>query len=135
MQAVNNVQQPQQFNRGEIWLVNLPFTGNSIQGGGIRPVVLCSNNMANLHSPILHCAPLTTRKKPSLPTHSEIDTDCGIVKKSTVLCEQLMPLPKNIFKARIGFCNEKVMDKLDFCLSVHLGLVKLVRRNNVAYAN
>jgi len=123
----------QQFNRGEIWLVDLPFTGNSIQGGGIRPVVLCSNNMANLHSPILHYVPLTTRKKPSLPTHTEIDTDSGIIRKSTVLCEQVMPLPKTAFKECIGFCNEKVMDKVDFCLAVHLGLVKLVNRNNVAY--
>jgi len=124
----------QQFNRGEIWLVDLPFTGNSIQGGGIRPVILCSNNMANLHSPILHCVPLTTRKKPSLPTHTEIDTDSGIVRKSTVLGEQVMPLSKTAFKECIGFCNEKVMDKVDFCLAVHLGLIGLVNRNNYAYA-
>jgi len=133
MQVVNKVQQSQQFNRGEIWLVDLPFTGNSIQGGGIRPVVLCSNNMANLHSPILHCVPLTTRKKPSLPTHLEIDIDCGIIRKSTVLCEQIMPLPKSVYKERIGFCNEKVMNKVDFCLSVHLGLFGFVKRNNIAY--
>lgn len=124
----------QQFNRGEIYIVDLPSNGNSIQNGFGRPMILCSNDIANLHSPILHAIPLTTRKKPSQPTHTEIDTNCGIYKKSTVLCEQVMPLPKEAFRECIGFCDEETMDRVDFCLSVHLGLIKVLKKNNYVSA-
>lgn len=123
----------QQFKRGDIWLVEIPFTGGSIQYGK-KIMVICSNDIANLHSPNLHGIPLTSKKKPYLPTHSEIDTNSGLYIKSTTLAEQVMPLPKEMFKERIGHCDEITMDRIDLCIAIHLGLIKLEKRNNYATA-
>lgn len=123
----------QEFKRGDIWLAEIPFTGGSVQYGK-KIMVICSNDIANLHSPVLHGVPLTSQKKPYLPTHTEIFTSSGLYKNSTALGEQVMPLPKSYYKERIGCCDEKTMKRVDICLGIHLGLIKLEKRDSCASA-
>ena len=123
----------QEFKRGDIWVVEIPFIGGSVQYGK-KIMVICSNDIANLHSPILHGIPLTSQKKPFLPTHTEASIDCGLYKNSTFLCEQVMPLPKEAFKMYINSCDFDTMKRVDVCLGIHLGLIKLEKRNNYVSA-
>lgn len=122
----------QELKRGQIWIVDIPETGKCVQYGKGRPVILCTNDVANLHSPVLHAIPLTTQRKPTLPTHTEVDTNCGLYKRSTALCEQLMLIPKDYFKEYISSCDEKTMRRIDFCMAIQLGLVKLIKKDTVS---
>ena len=69
------------------------FPTTSVQGG-VRPVIVVSNNKANTYSSVITVVPLTSRiyKKRYLPTHvfiSKYDMT-GIRKGSLALAEQVM---------------------------------------------
>jgi len=122
-----------EFRRGDIWLANLPFTGNSIQGGGVRPVIIASNNLACRYSSVIHAIPLTSQTKRWMPTHVEISTvDTGLIKNSIALCEQIQLLPKEMFETKIDSCNDYIVDRLDRAIKVQFGLVE--NKNNAVYA-
>ena len=55
------------ITRGSIWLANLgkPDAKTSIQKN-TRPVIIVSNEMCNVHSPVITAVPLTTRNKNNL---------------------------------------------------------------------
>lgn len=58
------------FNRFEIWYAELPALEDSSVIRGRRPVILISNNAANMHSPVVTVIPITSRIcKQQLPTH------------------------------------------------------------------
>ena len=64
------------FKRGDIYYANLnPVIGS--EQGGIRPVLIISNNTGNRHSPTVIIAPITSRThtKAKLPTHR---TNCTV---------------------------------------------------------
>ena len=118
--------------RGEIWLVNLPFTGNSIQGGFQRPMLIIANNKACEYSPVIHALPLTSQSKKWMPTHVEISTSSWLIKNSTALCEQTMLLSKDVFINKIGVCDDLTMRKIDQGISIQFGLS--FNTNKMAYA-
>jgi len=107
--------------RGEIFIVDLPMTSSSLQSG-CRPCILISNNKANIHSPLVHVIPLTTKKKNNLPTHVEISQDCGLLVTSTALCEQSMLIPKEYIKEKVGQCDFNTLKKIEKALSIQFGL-------------
>jgi mRNA interferase MazF len=116
----------QQFQRGDIWLVNLPQTKNSIQNGFARPVILVNNNKANLYSPVIHAVCLTSKNKNLLPTHVRVGAiESGLLRDSIACCEQtiLLPKDKNTFIKKIGKCNSYIMSKINLALSVQFDLV------------
>ena len=123
MQAVNNFQQPQQFNRGGIYIVNLPNSGGSIQSKQ-RPCVLVSNNSCNNFSPVLHVCPLssvTTKKK--LPTHITINRgNSGLLKDSIALCEQTIPVNKSDILNQVAFCDEETMLRISRGIKLQFAL-------------
>lgn len=82
--------------RGDILYADL---GGQYQGsmqGGMRPVVVVSNNMANKHSTVITVVPLSTKifKKKNLPTHVFVSTYRaeGLEQHSIALCEQVTAL-------------------------------------------
>ena len=81
--------------RSEIWLVNLGDNKGSVQGG-IRPVIVISNNVCNTHSPVIHIVPITSRTKNKLPTHVTIDASTGLKTESTALTEQSTLISKDV---------------------------------------
>lgn len=109
------------MQRGDIWLIEFPFSQNSIQRG-IRPAILVSNNMANNHSGVLHVVPTTTKNKNKLPTHVQITKDCGLLNNSTALCEQSMLVSKEAFIKQVGVCDSYTTSKIDNALMVQFGL-------------
>lgn len=122
-----------EIHRGDIWLVNLPFTGNSIQGGGIRPMIVASNSMCCKHSSVIHAIPTTGQSKKWMPTHVKISaSSSGLLRDSIALCEQVMLLPKDSFQTKVGSCNDLTISKLNQALCIQFGLIE--NRNNIAYA-
>lgn len=84
------------IRRGDIlWAELGMFPTTSVQGG-VRPVIVVSNNKANTYSSVITVVPLTSRiyKKRYLPTHvfiSKYDMT-GIRKGSLALAEQVMSI-------------------------------------------
>lgn len=87
--------------RNDIYIANLPKEDGSIQYG-LRPVIILQNDTGNACSPTVLVAPLTSRIKPKLPTHTAVGVDTGIHSVSTILCEQVRTIAKSNLGKRIG---------------------------------
>jgi mRNA interferase MazF len=121
----------QEIKRGQIWLVDLPEVGGSIQSK-TRPCVVISNNLANRHSPVVHICPITSSKtKSKLPTHSEIGRESGLLEESIALVEQSMLVNKDVFKVCIGHCNENIINGINRCLAIQFDLVNKNGENKI----
>lgn len=113
-----------QLKRGQIFLVDLPDTGGSIQRFK-RPMLIISNNLANYHSPVIHLCPISTKmSKSKLPTHVEIGMDSGLLYPSIALIEQSMLLSKDVLIRQVGECSESVMNDINRALAIQFALVK-----------
>lgn len=64
--------------------------------GGVRPVLITTNNIGCSKSSIIQVAPITgSTTKRKMPTHVLITAeDNGFLKDSTIMFEQLFPLDK-----------------------------------------
>jgi len=123
----------QQLNRGDIYIVNLPNSNGSIQNFK-RPAVLISNNLANKYSGVLHICPLTSvNTKSKLPTHIDVNKNCGLLRDSVALCEQTMLVTVDVFEEKVGSCDEDTLRRIDQGIAIQFGLIQ-VGNNNKAYA-
>ena len=112
---------------GEVWLVvdrNQKHNGtdqeyeNSIQGG-TRTCVVVSNNTGNRYSPNVEIVYTTTREKADLPTHF---LTISTPEPSTVLCEEIMTVPKKDLTKFYGALSTAEQKDLKQCLKISLGL-------------
>lgn len=98
--------------RGEIYLIDLSDYIGSEQNG-IRPAVIVQNNVGNNHSPTTIICPLTSKQKVMAATHVSLTPeDAGVIKESTVLCEQVRVIDKTRIKKKLGEVRnlEKIED-------------------------
>jgi len=121
----------QQFNRGEIWLVDMGEQKGSLQGGK-RPAIIVSNNSANLYSPVIHVMPATSQLKKHIPTHVGVPTSSGLTRFSIAMGEQIKLIEKKDLLEKVGFCDEITTRKINQSIAIQFGLVE--KKNNVAYA-
>ena len=79
----------------EIYYADLSPAFGSEQGG-LRPVVIVSNDVGNFHAPIVQIAPITSVvTKYRLPTHVYLDcNETGLKSNSIVVCEQIRTIDK-----------------------------------------
>ena len=111
------------IKRGDIFYADLrPVVGS--EQGGIRPVLIIQNDVGNRHSPTVICAAITSKmNKAKLPTHIEIDASSyGIEKDSVILLEQIRTIDKRRLKECICHLTDAVMERVDHCLLVSVGL-------------
>ena len=98
------------IRRGDILWADLGmFPTTSVQGG-VRPVIVVSNNKANTYSSVITVVPLTSRiyKKRYLPTHvfiSKYDMT-GIRNGSLALAEQVMSISTKCIIEKCGRVNK-----------------------------
>ena len=111
------------MHRGEIYLVDLSNHIGSEQSG-IRPALIVQNERGNTHSPTTIICPLTSKQKPSLDTHVALSPiDCGIIKESTVLCEQVRVIDKTRLKKKVGeVINREKIEDINRKLLISLGM-------------
>ena len=109
--------------RGDVWTVELPSIGGSVQGG-FRPVVIISNNINNDKAPTVNIVPISTAiNKKDFPIHAFITKgDGGLNSDSIVLLEQTMTVQKTSLKNHLGHLSDKSMKLVDNCIKIQLGL-------------
>lgn len=116
--------------RGNLYYADLePVIGS--EQGGVRPVLVIQNNIANTYSPTVIIAPTTSKtdKKPNLPTHIVVKAFQGLRYDSIILLEQIRVIDKRRLKDYLGRVNYNDMQLVDKAIINALGLkVKLEER-------
>lgn len=109
------------IKRGDIFYADLdPIIGS--EQGGIRPVIVVQNNIGNKYSPTIVVLPLSTAKKPDLPTHIHIRGSKLLPKNSIVLAEQIRTIDRNRLLRYVGSVGLEVMEKVDKAVKISLGV-------------
>ena len=87
-----------EYKRMQVWYADLsPVVGS--EQGGLRPVVIISNDKGNRRSPVVIAAPITTKiGKHRLPTQVILPTEVGVLVDSMIECEQLRTMDKQRLK-------------------------------------
>lgn len=110
--------------RGDIYMARLSADGDggSLQEG-TRPVLIVSNDKCNRHSPVITVVPFTGRlQKNRLPTHVLVK-ECGLMKPSLVLAEQIMSLNKSRLEKRLGSIRETAYEgQVERAIKVQLNI-------------
>ncbi len=103
--------------------------GGQYQGsmqGGLRPVVVVSNNMANRHSTVITVVPLSTKinKKRNLPTHIFVSAykSEGLEQHSIALCEQVTALDYDRIIENMGKVDKDTLARITEAVQVQVGV-------------
>lgn len=88
---------------GEIYWADLGDPNGHTQGG-VRPVLICSNDAYNKYSGSVNYIALTSKKKRNLPVHTLLkSSDTGFLRfDSTVMPEQTGTIDKTKLGERLG---------------------------------
>ena len=90
---------------------------------GFRPVLIVQNDKGNGSSTTSIVAPLTSRlDKPSLPTHVLAKKECGLIRDSIILLEQLNTVDQFDLSYRVGVLDENTMKEVNHALAVSVGI-------------
>ena len=78
----------------------------------------------NKYSPTVIAAAITSQTtKNKLPTHIELEKDCGLKNDYIVLTEQIRTIDKSRLKEKIGHIeNEEIIHKINDALGISFGL-------------
>lgn len=111
------------IKRGDVYFIDLNHNQSHIQRGR-RMYLVVSNNSGNWCSNIVTVVPLTTKRKPRLPTHAIIYVTLHNNQKvrNTVLCEQIQTIPKSDLKNFVCHLSVEKMKQVNQGLksSLHL---------------
>lgn len=114
------------IKRGDILYADLGVQYQGSMQGGLRPVVVVSNNRANKHSTVLTVVPLSTKifKKRSLPTHVFVSAykSKGLEQHSIALCEQVTALNYNCIIENIGRVDDDTLVRITEAVQVQVGV-------------
>lgn len=113
------------IRRGDVYYADLnPVMGS--EQGGLRPVLVLSNNTGNRYGPTVIVAAITSkaRQKATLPTHFCLDNVNGLPEDSVILFEQLRTIDKARIANFVFTLNGEVMEKVDRILLKSLGVKK-----------
>ena len=119
----NQPNQREFLHRGDIYLVDFKKNEGSEQEG-IRPALVLQNDTGNRFSPTIVVCPITSAKKRYDATHVKLlPEDCGILRESIVLCEQIRAIDRSRILKKLGcICvNSKLLD-IEKRMSLLLGL-------------
>lgn len=111
------------IKRGDIYYANLcPVIGS--EQGGIRPVLIISNDTGNRYSPTVIVAAITSRihTKAKLPTHIAVNNLKCLSANSIILFEQIRTIDKQRLREFIGTLDGRFLDNADKALAISIGL-------------
>ena len=110
-------------HRGDIFYVNLGKPDGTSKQAGIRPVVICSNNMCNTHSSIISVCCFSTARKHPLKTHiSLLASETGLSRDSICLCEQPLSISKSDLLEYVTTLSDEHMERISDGLRIQLAL-------------
>ena len=107
------------IRRGEIYMADLsPVVGS--EQGGLRPVLIIQNNVANRFSPTVIVSAITSRlTKRVLPVHVALPK--ALVKSSICMLEQIRTLDKSRLRELVGKLSDEDMLKVNRAILISLG--------------
>ncbi len=111
------------IKRGDIYYAELdPVVGS--EQGGIRPVLIISNEVGNKHGNTVIVAPITSRiqTKAKIPTHILIECFDGLDRDSIVLTEQIRTLDKQRLGKYVGTLDRDRLLAVNFATMISLEL-------------
>ena len=115
--------------RGEVWIADLGNHQNSSVQGGVRPVIIVSNNIGNVHADTVNIVPMTRhQKKLALPCHIQISPykiadKQQMLDVSMVLAEQITTISKYALKKYAGKIKDKlVLEKINAAVAAQLSI-------------
>ncbi|OMD66781.1 hypothetical protein BSK50_30605 [Paenibacillus odorifer] len=106
--------------KDEVWLADLGESKGSRQGG-LRPVLITTNNLGCKYSSVIQVAPITSSStKKKLPTHVYVSaSDVSFEKDSVIMFEQLFPLIKEVdLKFKLFDLPEKYYNDVDRAIQI-----------------
>lgn len=110
------------MQRGDIYLAKIRNSEGSVQSG-LRPVIVIQNEYGNSYSNTTIVCCITSANKKEIPTHVKIGIEHGLSKPSTILCEQIFTISKEILLIKIGKVEDKeTLKKLDQAIKISLDL-------------
>ena len=107
------------IKRGDIYYANLNLVIGSEQGG-IRPVLIISNDIGNKHSPTAITSRVQTKAK--LPTHTIVNDFAGLDKDSVILLEQIRTIDKQRLREYLGTLDGHFLVAVDKALAISVAL-------------
>ena len=114
------------IKRGDIFYADLG--GYSEQKGsiqcGVRPCIICGNNLQNKYSEVILISPITSStKKKNIPTHLKIRaSECNLTSDSIVLFEQIQTIQKSQLLGKVGSVSDSMIEKVNNKLMIALGI-------------
>lgn len=109
------------IKRGEIYYYNFGENTGSIQCG-VRPVLILQADNFNRNAPTVIVAAITSvSKKRYLPSHIDLDEECGLKKPSMVLLEQIRTINQNELQDYVGCVADEQTWK-----QINIGLKKII---------
>ena len=108
--------------RGDIYYAKLdPIVGS--EQGGVRPVLVISNDVGNQHSSTVIVAAITSKKVGrDFSTHVCFKRIRGLPQPSVVLLEQIRTIDKRRLKAKITHLGEQYMKQIITPLLISIGV-------------
>lgn len=98
---------------GDVFWVKFDDESIGSEQHGVRPCVIVSNNVGNIHSSTVLAIPITSSQKSSLPTHVAIPADVGgLPLNSTILCENMAHISKERIQRYIGHMPKYFMKQI-----------------------
>lgn len=109
--------------RRDVWYANLNG-GQGSEQNGVRPVLIVSNEMNNIHSSTVTIVPITSRTKKPLVTHVQVAKTYanGLSKDGFILCEHIRTISKDRLQNRIGKINKVLMSKVESAIMAQIGI-------------
>jgi len=117
--------------RGFICYANYGDRAIDSEVGGRRLVLVIQNDVGNMRSSNTKVLAITSRKKPSMPTHVFLNKEFGLQYDSIICCELTDTLSKRRLISRNGViekiaeCPRHIMQKVEVALAKADGLIGL----------
>lgn len=110
------------IKRGDIFLVNFdPTLGAEIQK--TRPALVVSNDINNVHSPIVSISPITSNVTRVYSFEVEIPAGMGGLKiRSKIMVHQTRAVDKIRLIKKMGQLTPSIMTEVDQALRIHYDL-------------
>jgi mRNA-degrading endonuclease toxin of MazEF toxin-antitoxin module len=118
---------PQQYQRGDVLLADLPFA--DVVRSKVRPVLVVQNDVANrLRENLIVVAFSSRVPSRPLPTQyrvevgSQLAQRAGLVRDCVVDCGVIHTIAKSRIRRKIGSFISEAMSEIDHCLRISLAL-------------
>ena len=115
----------QVYKRKDVWMCDFSGAVGNEQTG-IRPAIICSNDLGNRFSPNVIVIPVSSSMiKAKLPTHVYIKArEDGLELDSVVIAEQIRNIDKWNLIRKLTELTDEEMEKVDYAIDVALDRVR-----------